>query len=154
MKISAIKLGTFIIFLVVIATGCSKKPSQPTEIAALIDIDYQAGPEISRGGIVEAWMENMSDQCISFPLDFNTKIFIEQNEDWTEVPNRVTYIGDRPVLLKPKGDIRSSALVYIRPDTSGLTITESVDSYALVTGNLCDDENFVIEKKIDFVIIP
>jgi hypothetical protein len=150
----ATKLATFLIFLVAITAGCSNQPSQSTNIAELIDIGYQSGPEISPGGIVEAWMENMSNQCISFPTDFSIHVFVEQHGDWIEVSNRVTYVGDRPELLKPKGDMPSSALVYIRPDTSGLTITESVDSYAVVTGQLCDDENYVIEKKIPFVIIP
>jgi hypothetical protein len=134
-KNAAFKLCTFLVFLIAITTGCSNKPSQSADI-------------------VEAWMENMSNQCVSFPLDFNIRVFVEQHGDWVEVPNRVTYVGERPKVLKPKGDIPSSALVYIRPDISGLTITEPIDSYALVTGNLCDDENYAIEKKIPFLIIP
>ncbi len=127
-KNAAFKLCTFLVFLIAITTGCSNKPSQSADIATLIDVGYQTGPEISAGGIVEAWMENMSNQCVSFPLDFNIRVFVEQHGDWVEVPNRVTYVGERPKVLKPKGDIPSSALVYIRPDISGLTITEPIDS--------------------------
>jgi hypothetical protein len=149
-----LKLFISILFLTAITAGCSNESSQSSDIAALIEISYQTGPEISPGGYVEAWMENTSNQCISFPIDFSINVFVEQHGDWIEVQNRVTYVGDRPEVLKPKGEMPSSALVNIRPDTSGLTITESVNSYALVTGNLCDDENFVIEKKIPFVILP
>jgi hypothetical protein len=132
MKIfAAFKLYIFIVFLIAIATGCSNKASPSTDISTLIDIGYQTGPEISAGDTVEAWMENMSNQCVSFPLDFNIRVFVEQHGNWVEVSNRVDYLGDRPQVLKPKGDMPSSALVYIRPDTSGLSITEPVNSYAL-----------------------
>ena len=54
----------------------------------------------------------------------------------------------------PNAGTNSESLVYILPDTSNLVITEPIDSYALITGSLCDDENIVIEKKIQFVIVP
>jgi hypothetical protein len=153
-NLASLNLGTLLMFLVAVTAGCSNEPSQPAEIASLIEIVYQTGPEISAGGSVDAVLENKSNQCIHFPVDLNTKVFVEQHGDWIEVENQITYLGDSPVLLQPKGDIWSSTLVYIQPDTSELTVTEPVDSYALVTGNLCENEDVVIEKKIPFVIIP
>jgi hypothetical protein len=149
-----VKLFMFILFLIGINLSCSNELSQPPDVATLIEITYQTGPEISPGGYVEAWIENTSNRCISFPIDFDIKVFVEQHEAWIEVPNLVTYVGDRPEVLKPKGDALSDTLVNIRPDISALIMTEPVNSYALITGNLCDDEDYVIEKKIPFVIVP
>ena len=149
-----LKLFIIIFFLIGTNVSCSKGLSQPTEVATWIDITYQTGPEIPPSGYIEAWIENMSDQCISFPNDFNIKVFVEQNENWVEVPNLVTYVGDRAEVLKPKSDARSDTLVNIRPDTSGLIMSKRVNSYAFITGNLCDDKSYKIEKKIPFVIVP
>jgi hypothetical protein len=145
----------FILFFIGINVSCSNELSQPTDIATSIEITYQTGPEISPGGEVLAWINNTTDNCINFPTDFGIKVFVLQGEDWLEVQNLVTYESDEPqVVLEPKGEMFSRNLVHIWPDVSSLIITEPVDSYALITGHLCEDENYAIEKKIPFVIIP
>lgn len=143
----------FIFLFIVGSLGCSNRSSLPTDISEKISITYQTGPEIPASGYIEAWIENTSDQCISFPNDFNIKVFVEQNQDWTEIPNRVTYQGDRPQILEAKGNNQSDTLVNLRPDTSGLDISAPVNAYALIRGSLCDDEDFKVEKKIPFTIV-
>lgn len=140
--------------LTVIVISCSNTSSQSVDVASLIDVMYQTGPEISLGGTLEAWINNMSSNCISFPADFGITVFVKQRGEWIEVSNQVTYVGDRPEVLHAKGDARSDTLVYIKPDTSDLALTEPVEAYGLIKGTLCNDENHVVEKKILFVIAP
>jgi len=154
MNRTKITLLTYALMVLLGTINCSSELGQPTNIASSIEITYQAGPEITPGGEVLAWIDNTTRSCISFPPDFGIKVFVQQGEDWLEVPNLVTYVSEEPQILDPRGSLFSRTLVHVWPDVSGLVITEPVDSYALITGTLCDDESYAIEKKIPFEIVP
>jgi hypothetical protein len=150
------KLALFLstLFVVVGTISCSSEQDQLTDVSSQLEIDYQMGPEIPLNGEVQTWINNTTNNCISFPPDFGIKVFVKQDEDWLEVPNLVTYANKEPQVLKPKSDLFPTILVSIWPDVSSLNIKMSLDGYALITGHLCEDESHVIEKKIPFVIVP
>jgi hypothetical protein len=154
MNITKITLLLYALIVLMGTINCSRELNQPDNVASSIEITYQAGPEISAGGEVLAWIDNTTKSCLSFPPDFDIKVFIQQGEDWVEVPNLVTYLDEEAHVLEPKGSLLSKTLVYIWPDVSNVVIKEPVDSYASITGNLCDDESYFLEKKIPFVIVP
>ena len=140
------------ISIVIIISGCNGK--SPETIADSIDLIYQIGPNIMPNEFVEIRIINQTNYCIVFPIDFETKVFLKQDDGWVQVSNLVTNIGDGPQILESKGKMFSVAIVLIKPDTTNVVIEKPIESYALITGHLCDDENFVIEKKLPFVITP
>ena len=143
-----------VIFLIFIITGFGCKGDSPESISDSIDLTYQTGPNIFPNDFVEIRITNQTNFCIVFPVDFDIKVYLKQSENWLQVSNLVTDIGDRPVILEPKGEMFSVAIVLIKPDISNITIKEPIESYGLITGHLCDNENIVIEKKLPFLITP
>lgn len=136
-------------------SGCSNSSEQQiANIADSIDVSYQTGPQIEVHQDLTIWIKNQTNYCISFPPDFGIKVFAEINKNWQEVPNLGTFLGNQPILLKPKGDIFAETSLDARPDVSALALTQPTNFYVLISGNLCDDENVSIEKKIPFVVVP
>lgn len=143
-----------IIIAIISISSCSELSGQSTEIADFIEISYQTGPEIEVNQDLTVWLKNNSKYCISFPVDFGLKVFVEKDNGWFEIQNLGTFLGDQPILLKPKGDIFSENVIDVRPDVSNLSLNKSTNFYALLSGHLCEDETKVVEKKIEFVIVP
>ena len=70
------------------------------------------------------------------------------------IDNLVDIVGSQDFILSAKGDIFSTRSVYLRPDVSNLTITDSTQFTAHFTGYLCDDKNIEINKDVIFTIPP
>ena len=159
MKSKNLGLSLFILIMTIVLSDCSS-PSTPqsSDIANSIDVSYITGPQVDLptgvNPLLSAWITNQTKYCINFPPDYGIKVFAETSDGWTEIPNRVKYISDHPVLLKPKGDIFSQHSLDAQPDLSALTLTQPTNFYVEISGHLCDDEKVIIEKKIPFVVAP
>lgn len=151
------KLFMFFVFVVWTAcmSGCSNsKEQEATDLSALVDIQYEIGPEISKQEILTVWLVNQSSSCISFPLDYGIKVFAETGEGWTEVPNVIEYKGTGPNLLKPKGDIFSQRSIVVKPDLSSLTLAAPTRFYVEIQGHECADDSHIVKKEIPFTVVP
>ena len=73
---------------------------------------------------------------------------------WIQASNMVIIVRDKPDILLPEGDPGSIDFLTIKPDLSDYKISKATDAYVLITGHLCDNENFIIEKEIPFTIVP
>ena len=147
----------FLIFKLIFATtsACAAESSQINNEDNLdLDISYLNGSSISPTGDLEIVIRNTTSNCIKFPVGFGTKVFVVQAKKIKEIPNLVTYIGIEPITLGRKGEISANALIYFKPDTSGLILSETIDAYVTISGHLCDDESRVVEQKIPFTIVP
>jgi hypothetical protein len=137
-----------------ILSSCSHASEQPVVISDSIDVEYQPDQQIGINEDLTIWITNQSKYCIEFPIDIGIRIVAKQTGDWIEVPNLVTYSGNIPIQLKPKGDVFSKKAVIVWPDVTGLSLVDPTDFLAIITGHLCDDESTVVEKKIPFIVIP
>ena len=147
----------FLIFTLIFATtsACASESNQVNnEDNFEFDISYLNGSSISPTGDLEIVIRNTTSNCIKFPVGFGIKVFVVQDKKIKEIPNPVTYIGNEPIMLGPKGEISASALIYSKPDTSGLIISEPIDAYITISGHFCDDESRIVEEKIPFTIVP
>jgi hypothetical protein len=147
----------FLIITLLFATtsACASESSQIHKDDNLkIEITYLNGSSISPTGDLDLVIRNTTSNCIKFPVCFGIKVFVVQDKKIKEIPNPVTYIGNEPITLGPKGEISASALIYVKPDTSGLTISEPIDAYITISGHFCDNESHMVEEKIPFIITP
>jgi hypothetical protein len=147
----------FLIFTLIFAmiSACASESTQVNnEDNFELDITYLNGSSMSPTGDLETVIRNTTSNCIKFPVGFGIKVFVVQDKKIKEIPNPVTYIGNEPITLGPKGEISASALIYIKPDTSGLTISETIDAYIAISGYFCDDESRIVKEKIPFTIVP
>ena len=147
----------FLIFMLIFAatSACASETSLVNNENNLdLEISYLNGSSISPTGDLEVVIRNTTSKCIKFPVGFGIKVFVVQDKKIKEIPNSVTYIGNEPITLGPKGEISATALVYFKPDTSGLILSETIEAYATISGYLCDDESRVVEENIPFTIAP
>jgi hypothetical protein len=149
---------TFKLALVMMAMaigGCiGSSKQQIANIADSIDVSYQTGPRIGVNQDLTVWIKNQTAYCVSFPPDYGIKIFAETSDGWTEVSNLVTFVGNQPRSLKPKGDIFSERSIDVRPDVSALMLSQPTNFYVSISGHLCNDETVLVEKEIPFVVVP
>jgi hypothetical protein len=146
--------ASFVVFSIFLSACSDSYESQIENISDFIDVTYETGPQIGQHEILTVWIENQTDFCISFPLGYGIRNFVETSDGWKEVPNLGKFVGTEPRLLKPKNDFFSEDTVNVRPDISGLGLTKPTNFYVTISGQLCDDESVLIEKKIPYMVVP
>jgi hypothetical protein len=140
--------------ILILLSSCMEKSEDPILIARLITITYIDSPDLSLGESVEIVLTNNTKHCIVFPLDDGILILAKQNEEWIEVENKISFIGNQDLILYPDGEIFSSRGLPLRPDTANLTINTPAEFIVQLRGYLCEDKNIVIQKEASFTIIP
>jgi uncharacterized membrane protein len=146
-----------LIVLTVLTYSCAAKnlptksfpidhPGDAIEIA-----EYYIGPEIKANDILTFWIVNKSEECIVFPYDLGQKIFAEINNEWKPVNNIMEYHHHNDNILN--GD-NPTTMVSVAPDLSNITVTAPVNFKVVLSGKLCDNKNFVVEKTIPFTVVP
>ena len=68
------------------------------------------------GSNIKIRIQNVSDQPIYFPLDFEMRLFIIRDNEWVEIQDNNQYYGEG-TLLHPKGQEESSGTIttWVRP---------------------------------------
>lgn len=140
---------------VILFNGCTDSiKSESGIIADDITVSYETSAQITPNEDLVFWIKNQTDFCIVFPPDYGIKIFSETSNGWKQVSNLVNYLGTEPRLLQPKEDFSSEDSVFARPDVTGLVLVKPTNFYVSISGNLCDDNTVLIEKKIPFTVTP
>lgn len=146
-----------VLFLITAISSCKDQNNEDIkkQIESSVEINYWDGPNVieSDNGILVS-IENQSQYCIEFPVDFNLRIFTKNNDTWVEISDTAESFGGKlgVVTLYPKGDFRNSTIVGSSPDLSDITLP--ADFYASIEGNICGNEDVIVEKDIPFRIFP
>jgi len=147
-------LKLLIILIFILTGGCSTLSNQPLDnIADLLEVSYPAGSEVSQSQVLSVLISNQTNYCFSFPPDYGAKLYVNVNNNWMQIPNKIKVIGDSPVLLQPKGDIFSEGYINVFPDVTNIKSVNSMELYVLISGHVCNDSQFLIEKKIPFTVV-
>lgn len=128
--------------------------NSPDNLAEMIEISYLSATEITSGQSLSLTIINKSNYCITFPAGYNLKVFANINGEWNELTNLARVRGNKPNNLMSGGNIDSVGFIDALPDISNYGFSHPTDAYVLISGHLCDDENFIIEKEIPFTIVP
>lgn len=147
-----IKFLASLLILFTVFTGCTNQP--PEKVSDLIVVSYLSGPEIRDGETLSMLIENRSSYCFDFSPDYNIVINVDINGEWIEIPNNIKISGNKPDILMPNGNPASGDFIDALPDLSKFGTMGQADAYILIVGHLCDDEGYIVEKKIPFVIVP
>jgi len=140
---------------IIILSGCqSTEIPTSAEIANSLFVTYTVSKEVTNGYGLDIMIENKSDYCIDFSPNYNMVININIAEEWFQASNMVVVINDKPDILFPNGDPGSIDFFTVKPNLSDYKISKASDANVIISGHLCDDENFIIEKKIPFTIVP
>ncbi|GEM_PF-5965189 len=153
MKLLQKIFSLFIITLFWSACGSNLNQS-PKDIAESLDVIYIYGPDIKHGETLSLWVENDTEYCLDFSPNYNIIINVKIDKSWIIVSNSINFLNDKPDILMPVDDPASISFVDVLPDLSEYQLTKPVEAYVVISGHLCDDESFVIEKKIPFTITP
>ncbi|MEN9562885.1 MAG: hypothetical protein RIR73_1129 [Chloroflexota bacterium] len=143
------------LLLIFFLSGCTfiNRPDKD-KIESGILISYVYSNEIKSRNSADVEITNQTNFCLVFPLIDGIEIYTESNKARTKLVNLVTYLGDQNLIVSPKGESLSSRIITLRPDTSKIVSTMPVNFTVKLTGYLCDDKEFKIEKKIPFIAIP
>ncbi len=151
-----LKLSALLTVAALMLLGCTRSPIQQPEedISDSLTITYLTGPNIKNGQTLSLLIENQTDYCFDFSPDYNIVINIAINGSWVKIPNNITISGNKADILMPASDPGAGDFLDALPDLSKHNISSSTEAYITISGHLCDDENFVVEKKIPFSITP
>jgi hypothetical protein len=146
-------LGNFL-FIIFLISCNTHTPMSASEISSLISYSYPYSQEMRVGEQIDIFVTNETDYCLVFPLVGGLTIYTEENDEHIEVKNLVNIIGNQNLTISPKGEPLSSRMILLQPNTSSILIEKPTTFFVKLTGYLCDDENFLIEKIIPFTITP
>lgn len=143
------------LFIIFFLSGCILN-NQPDKgkIEADIQISYVYSNEIKSGNRADIEITNNTNYCLVFPLIDGVNIYTEKNKVQTKIDDLGIILGDQNLVVSPKGELLSSRTITLRPDTSKIVSTTPVNFTVKLTGYLCDDKDFIIEKEVPFIATP
>jgi hypothetical protein len=147
----------FCIILILGLAACATflGSSQPVS-GDVIQVEFTNGPDIRPSQDLEFWIKNTSSTCISFPYDFDLKIYHENNGGWIEVKNLFQYRSTtgQDLMLQPAGELFSKRPIDLSPDLNQLKLDTTTKFKAAIQGFLCNNKTSIIKKEIPFTVSP
>jgi hypothetical protein len=88
---------------------------------SMVKIDSPTGwNSFKIGDPVVLLIQNVSEEVITFSLDYSAQIYVSQHDSWATVNNKMTYSGPESITLEPSVDFDPAKVgeVYLLPDLS------------------------------------
>ena len=100
-------------------------------------------------GVVDLYLENLSDNPVLFPSDFNAEIYVQRDINWEKVDNTYGYPNGDKILPTTK-EYPAGLVVPVKPDLNQIT-TRPLIMRIIVTGIL-SDSNKEVRAYLDVTI--
>lgn len=102
-------------------------------------------------------VENQAESLIAFPKDYGIGLYRYINDEWTKIPNRMIYLTEENIIVRPKGSPLGFDQSHISfyPDLSELQ--QPVSIRLAVKGNIQNEDGSLGEEVgayIDFTWEP
>jgi hypothetical protein len=136
----------------VILYGC-KTPPNSKDLSDAIEVYYYGTSEIKPPDALTIQIRNASSYCMAFPYDYQAELYLLDGNKRKWVNNLASdgvYRRDQEL---PPGNV-NIGFITARPNLDGLDVSRPLDFVFVIIGNLCEDENIVIQKEIPFTLIP
>lgn len=109
------------------------------------------------GSTVDLLLENTSGKYVSFSPDYGVRIlaYSEERQDWEDVPNAISYLGDSLDILGPRDEGNWMAVVTVVPRLPDAS--EEIDIRVVVIGEVLERGSPTGDKAaafIDLTLIP
>ncbi len=119
--------------------------------------DYLDFPPMGResiriGGTVPLYFKNKTKDCIVFPYNYGARIFVFQQNSWSELPDITRYPVKHDNVLQAAGSMNDDGFLFVQPDYSAARVAnQSAPMRVVIVGNRCINGLASDEKIADYV---
>jgi hypothetical protein len=117
-----------------------------------LDITYLGSTPANVHSDFSLYAKNTTKDCIVFPHDYGTQIFVYLDKDWKNISDLGEYPNPNDIKLDPAGSLSSDAVIYITPDFSSIPSSAyPIKMRIVVVGRLCQNGLPTENKTADYI---